>query len=188
MFLYFSHKPDVFFNSYIFEIVSLEKREGGKKRIRTGLRSQFLFSQHTTSTRPEERAENSGCGHPSVRHASDKGHTELKGKRVASAGFPVVLVGKNLPANAGDIKRCGFDPWVGKIPWRRSGQPTPVFLPGESPWTEDPGRLQSIGPQSQTNLKQLSMHAHVDLVNYIFPTVQWFHLNYHCCTNTPHQT
>ena len=26
----------------------------------------------------------------------------------------------------------GFDPWVRKIPWRRAGQPTPVFLPGES--------------------------------------------------------
>jgi len=38
---------------------------------------------------------------------------------------------KNLPANAGDIKRCEFDPWVGKIPWRRAWQPTPVFLPGE---------------------------------------------------------
>ena len=34
---------------------------------------------------------------------------------------------KNLPANAGD-KRCGFDPWVGKIPWRRKWQPTPVLL------------------------------------------------------------
>ena len=29
-------------------------------------------------------------------------------------------------------KRCEFDPWVGKIPWRRLWQPTPVFLPGES--------------------------------------------------------
>ena len=28
-------------------------------------------------------------------------------------------------------KRLGFDPWVGKIPWRRKWQPTPVFLPGE---------------------------------------------------------
>ena len=28
--------------------------------------------------------------------------------------------------------RQGFDPWVGKIPWRRARQPTPVFLPGES--------------------------------------------------------
>ena len=38
-----------------------------------------------------------------------------------------VLVVKNLPANAGDIKD-----WVGKIPWRRAWQPTPIFLPGES--------------------------------------------------------
>ena len=28
-------------------------------------------------------------------------------------------------------RRPGFDPWVGKIPWRRKWQPTPVFLPGE---------------------------------------------------------
>ena len=35
---------------------------------------------------------------------------------------------------------CGFDPWVGKIPWRRERLPTPVFWPGEfhevySPWS-----------------------------------------------------
>ena len=35
----------------------------------------------------------------------------------------------------------------GKIPWRRAWQPTPVFLPGESPWTEKPSGLQSIGLQ-----------------------------------------
>ena len=28
--------------------------------------------------------------------------------------------------------RPGFDPWAGKIPWRRERLPTPVFLPGES--------------------------------------------------------
>ena len=39
---------------------------------------------------------------------------------------------KSPPANAGDIKRHGFHPWVGKISWRRAQQPTPVFLPGES--------------------------------------------------------
>ena len=38
---------------------------------------------------------------------------------------------KNLPAKAGDM-RCGFVPWVGKIPWKRKWQPTQVFLPGES--------------------------------------------------------
>ena len=34
-----------------------------------------------------------------------------------------------------------------KIPWRRAWQPIPVFLPGESPWTEEHGRLQSVGLQ-----------------------------------------
>jgi len=42
------------------------------------------------------------------------------------SGFPGGSVVKNLPA------RRGFDPWVGKIPWRRAWQPTPVFLPGEA--------------------------------------------------------
>ena len=37
-----------------------------------------------------------------------------------------------------------------KDPWRRAWQPPPVFLPGESPWTEEPGGLQSIGLHSQT--------------------------------------
>ncbi|KAM9706182.1 TATA box-binding protein-associated factor RNA polymerase I subunit A isoform 3-T5 [Dama dama] len=34
--------------------------------------------------------------------------------------------------------RPGFDPWIGKILWRRAWLPTPVFLPEESPWIEEP--------------------------------------------------
>ena len=48
---------------------------------------------------------------------------------VGNGASQVALVVKNPPANS---KRCGFDPWVGKIFWRRKWQPTPVFLPGES--------------------------------------------------------
>ena len=50
---------------------------------------------------------------------------------------------KNLPA----MWETEFDPCVGKIPWRRTWQPTPVYLPGESPWTEEPGGLPSMGLQ-----------------------------------------
>ena len=39
---------------------------------------------------------------------------------------------KNPPANAGDIRNTGSVSGVGKIPWRRAWQPTPVFLPRES--------------------------------------------------------
>ena len=34
--------------------------------------------------------------------------------------------------SACQCRRCGFSPWVRKMPWRRKWQPTPVFLPGES--------------------------------------------------------
>ena len=43
----------------------------------------------------------------------------------------MALVVKNPLANTGDWE-TGFNPWVGKIPWRRAWQPTPVFFPGES--------------------------------------------------------
>ena len=35
----------------------------------------------------------------------------------------------------------------GKIPMGRKWQPTPVFLPGNIPWTEEPGGLQTMGSQ-----------------------------------------
>ena len=44
----------------------------------------------------------------------------------------------NFPAGGSAIKNplamqeIRFDPWVGKIPWRKKWQPTPVFLPGKS--------------------------------------------------------
>ena len=37
-------------------------------------------------------------------------------------------------------RRHGFDPWVGKIPWRRKWQLTAVFLPGESHGQRSLGR------------------------------------------------
>ena len=49
---------------------------------------------------------------------------------------------KNLPAMWEDL---GSIPGLGKFPWRREWLPTPVFLPGEIPRTEEPGGLQSMG-------------------------------------------
>ena len=56
-------------------------------------------------------------------------------------------------------KKCGFDPWVGKIPWRRPQRSTPVFLPGEAPSTEEPGRLESAGLQSVSPMTETTWHA-----------------------------
>ena len=51
---------------------------------------------------------------------------------VLFSGLPWWLSGKDSACNAGSFRRHGFNPWVGKIPWRRAWQPTPVFLPGKS--------------------------------------------------------
>ena len=63
------------------------------------------------------------------------------------SGFLGGAVVKNPPANASNVKRYGFNPWVVKIPWRREWQPTPVFMPEKTLWTEEPGGLQSLGLQ-----------------------------------------
>ena len=44
-------------------------------------------------------------------------------------GFPRWFSAKQ---SACQDRRCRFDPWVGKIPWKKTWQPTPVLLPGKS--------------------------------------------------------
>ena len=59
-------------------------------------------------------------------------------------GFPGGSDGEKSACDEGDL---GSIPGLGKIPWKRAWQPIPVFLPGESPWTEASGGLQSMGLQ-----------------------------------------
>ena len=46
--------------------------------------------------------------------------------------FPGGSSGKEPACQCRRRKKCRFDPWVKKIPWRRAWQPTLVFLPGIS--------------------------------------------------------
>ena len=74
-------------------------------------------------------------------------------------GFPGCARGKKPSCQCRRRKRCWFDPWVGKIPWRRTWQLTPLFLPGESH-----GQRSLVGyspwglSKSHTQLKWLNMH------------------------------
>ena len=64
---------------------------------------------------------------------------------------------KNPPVNAGHM-RCSFDPGVRKIPWRRAGQLTPVFLPGKSHgWRRLVGYSLWVHKESDTT-EQLHFH------------------------------
>ena len=47
---------------------------------------------------------------------------------IYKGAFRVAQLVKNLPA----MQETWFDPWVGKIPWRRKWLPTPGLLPGKS--------------------------------------------------------
>ena len=73
---------------------------------------------------------------------------------------------KNLPANTGD-QRCGFDPWVRKIPWRREWLPTLVFLPGESH-----GQRNLVGyspwDYKESDMTEVIEHAYMQDLTEIF--------------------
>ena len=74
---------------------------------------------------------------------------------------PQVANGKENSCQCRRHKRCRFDPWVEKIPWRRAWKPPPDFLPGESH-----GQRCLEGhrvTKSQTRLKLLSSHASLSL-------------------------
>ena len=51
---------------------------------------------------------------------------------VVNTGFLNGSVGKESACQCRRCKRGGFDPWVGKISWRRKWQPPPVLLPRKS--------------------------------------------------------
>ena len=57
---------------------------------------------------------------------------DFPGSPLPTMTFPGGAGGKEAACQCRRQKRCRFNPWVRKIPWRRTWQPTPVFLFGES--------------------------------------------------------
>ena len=64
-------------------------------------------------------------------------------------------------------RRPGFDPWVGKIPWRRNWQSTPVFLPGEFH-----GQRSPVG-YSPWDHKELDMTEQLTHTLHILKGIKW---------------
>ena len=80
--------------------------------------------------------------------------------------YLVVLVVKNPPAKSGRLKRHGFHPWVGKIPWRRAWQPTPVLLTGES------CGQRSLDCHKVLDLTEATYHAYTHIYPKCFKLLQ----------------
>ena len=69
-------------------------------------------------------------------------------------------------------RRSGLDPCVGKFPWRRYWQPTPVFLP----WMQEPSRLQSSGHKESDTIEQLILNLQTKVRTIrvtVFPVVTY---------------
>ena len=62
----------------------------------------------------------------------------------------------SLVAHCLQYRRPRFSPWVGKIPWRRKWQPTPVFLPGESHGQRSLASYNPWGHKESDMTEQLS--------------------------------
>ena len=72
------------------------------------------------------------------------------------------LPGANGKEPACQCRRCkihGFDPWIGKMAWRRAWQCTSVFLPGESHGQRSLAATVCGVTKSQTRLRRLGMHC-----------------------------
>ena len=71
--------------------------------------------------------------------------------------LPRWLNGKESTCQCRRHRRHEFDPWVGKVPWRRKWQPMPVFLSGES---HGPRSLWTIVHGVPKTWTRLSVHTH----------------------------
>ena len=102
-----------------------------------------------------------------------------------------VVQNQNPPASAGRRKRCRFNPWVEKIPWRRHGNPL-QYSCLENPM--DRGAWWAVVPgvaQSRTRLKQLSTHARTTSNAGVWFRLSWEEFTarpclLHGCTRPPH--
>ena len=96
----------------------------------------------------------------------------------------LVLEVNNMTANAGDIRDMGLILGL-KIPWRRAWQPTSGILVQRITWTEETGRLPSMGSQrvryDQSDLAHMHAYTHngtlLSLKNEILSLPEmWIHL------------
>ena len=70
------------------------------------------------------------------------------------------IVIKNLPASEGN-GRDSFSPWVGKIPWSRNLQPTPVFLPRKFHEQRSLAGYSPCGHKESGTTERMSTYTHI---------------------------
>ena len=74
--------------------------------------------------------------------------------------FPRWCSGKESACRCKRCKRCGFNPWVRKILWRRKWKPVPAFLPGKSHGQRSLVEYSPWGRKESDKTEQLNTHIH----------------------------
>ena len=95
----------------------------------------------------------------------------------AHTGFPGDNSGKESTCQWRRHKRLRFDPWVGKIPWKRKWQSAPVFLSRESFEQKSlVGYSSSWVGESRTRLSdEAHKHVHTHVLRHPWKTPIWFY-------------
>ena len=88
------------------------------------------------------------------------------------SGLPRWLKWSRICLQCRRCRRLGFNPWVGKIPWRRAWKPIPVFLLGKSH-----GQRSLVGCGSwghkESDMAKATEHTDILMVSGASQAVQW---------------
>ena len=87
----------------------------------------------------------------------------LRRQDISYLGFSGGADGTEPACQCRRHNRHGFDPWVGKIAWRRAWQPTPVLLPRESHGQRSLAGYSLWGSQSRTRLSTFQYTHYTDV-------------------------
>ena len=126
-----------------FIIGNYSKMQGGKRNWGKSLNKKELGLKCLDNSQPIQMAKDAKI----KKFLPGVWHREIAKGVTARLDF---LVAPGIKKPACQCRRHRWhrlDPWVGKMPWMRAQWPTPVFFPGESRWTEEPGGPQSMGQQ-----------------------------------------
>ena len=82
--------------------------------------------------------------------------------------------GRESVCQCGGHKRCRFNPWVRKIPWRKKWKPAPVFLPGES---REKRSLVGYSPWGSQKVRHV-WAQHSSTIQEVFVSYLWTALPY----------
>ena len=102
-------------------------------------------------------------------------------KRIQNFGLPRWCSSKESTCQ---YRRCGLDPWVRKIPWRRKWQSIPIFLPGKfhkqrslagySPWGHKESDATKHAHTPKTLFQACKQWSKIDIYFVIIQCIHYF--------------